>query len=122
MGVATLPPPPGDRGIAEIGLVAVKGEKKYIYPDGAAKGNLPFTPGILVGDTLYISGQASFDPKTGKLVEGDFKAHVKQTLKNIEAILSAGGRPARSSEENVSVEARCWPSSATVSAWTSIWR
>jgi 2-iminobutanoate/2-iminopropanoate deaminase len=88
--VATLPPD-GKTALAEIALVAEKGAKKIIVPEGASKSAAPFSPGILVGDTLYISGQASIDPKTGKPIEGDFKAHVTQTLKNIEAILAAAG-------------------------------
>jgi 2-iminobutanoate/2-iminopropanoate deaminase len=86
--VATLPPD-GKTAIAEIGLIAEKGPKKIIVPEGGSKSTSPYSPGILVGDTLYISGQASRDPKTGKLVEGDFKAHVTQTMRNLEAVLTA---------------------------------
>jgi 2-iminobutanoate/2-iminopropanoate deaminase len=34
-------------------------------PPGAA--SLPFSDGVLVGDTLYLSGKIGLDPKTGKV-------------------------------------------------------
>ncbi|MSU70380.1 MAG: hypothetical protein EXS39_06345 [Opitutaceae bacterium] len=73
----------------EIAMVAVKGNRRIIRPKGTKSLNLPYSPGILTGDTLFIAGQASVDPQTAKLIEGDIKAHVTQTLKNIEAILQA---------------------------------
>jgi 2-iminobutanoate/2-iminopropanoate deaminase len=73
----------------EIAMVAVRGDKKYIYPEGAEPGKAPYSPGVLAGDRLFVSGQAGVVPGTLKLVEGDFKAHVKQTLKNIESVLKA---------------------------------
>ena len=72
-------------------MVAVKGPKNVIYPHGAKPSGLPFSPGILAGDTLYLSGQAGVDPRTGKLVEGDMGVHVLQTLKNARGVLQAAG-------------------------------
>lgn len=70
---------------------AGKGERKAIYLPGVERGKRPYSPGVLIDGTLYISGQASVDPATGKLVEGDIAAHVTQTLKNIERILQTVG-------------------------------
>ena len=78
-----------DESAVSIAVVAFQGKKQIVHPREGQNLTLPFSPGILVGDTLYISGQASVDPLTGKLIEGDFKAHVTQTLKNVEAILKA---------------------------------
>jgi len=77
--------------IVEIAMVAYRGKKEPIYPGGVDRGKAPFSPGILAGDTLYLSGQAGVDPSTGKLIQGDFSSHVTQTLKNIEKVLEAGG-------------------------------
>ena len=51
----------------------------------------PYTQGIRAGDFLFISGQVPFDPATGKLVEGDIAAQTHMVLKNIQAIIEAGG-------------------------------
>lgn len=85
LGVAALPG--GSK--FQVAMVAYRGAKKVIYPGGATKGNLPFSPGILAGDTLYLSGNVGLDSATGKLVEGDIAVHVTQTLKRIGGILEA---------------------------------
>jgi 2-iminobutanoate/2-iminopropanoate deaminase len=52
----------------------------------------PYSQAILVdGKYLYTAGQGPMDPQTGKLVDGDIKTQTRQTLKNLEAILVAGG-------------------------------
>lgn len=50
------------------------------------KDDLPFSPGILVGDTLYVSGEIGFDLHTGQIPK-DFDAEVKACLDNIEIVL-----------------------------------
>jgi 2-iminobutanoate/2-iminopropanoate deaminase len=52
----------------------------------------PYSQAILVdGKFLYTAGQGPMDPVTGKIVEGDIKEQTRQVMKNLEAILSAGG-------------------------------
>jgi len=52
----------------------------------------PYSQAILVdGKFLYTAGQISIDPANGKLIDGDIKAQTRQVLKNLEAILIAGG-------------------------------
>jgi 2-iminobutanoate/2-iminopropanoate deaminase len=63
-------------------------DKKIILPPGAKPGG-NYSPGILEGDTLYISGQGGEDA-TGK-IPGDFGAEVQQSLENIGAVLKAAG-------------------------------
>jgi 2-iminobutanoate/2-iminopropanoate deaminase len=62
-------------------------ERKAIQTDTAPAAIGPYSQALLVGHTLYISGQLGIDPATGKLVEGDTAAQVEQALKNIMAIL-----------------------------------
>jgi 2-iminobutanoate/2-iminopropanoate deaminase len=50
----------------------------------------PYSPGIQVGDTLYVSGQVGFDPNTEKLPE-DFAAEVTLCLENVRTVLRGGG-------------------------------
>lgn len=63
--------------------------KKLIHPKEFAKGR-PFSPGLMVGNTLYVAGQVGQDLKTTKIPE-DFEAEVKQTLDNIDIILREAG-------------------------------
>jgi 2-iminobutanoate/2-iminopropanoate deaminase len=49
---------------------------------------LPFSPGILDGDTLYVSGEIGFDLHT-KEIPKDFDAEVKACLENIGIVLRA---------------------------------
>ena len=62
-------------------------EQKVIQTDKAPAAIGPYSQGLLVGNTLYISGQLGIDPATGKLVEGDTAAQAKQALENVMAIL-----------------------------------
>ena len=41
-------------------------DRKYIDKKLAAEKHLPFSDGVLVGNTLYISGHLGLDAKTGK--------------------------------------------------------
>ena len=61
--------------------------RKAVETDKAPAAIGPYSQALLVGNTLYISGQLGIDPATGKLVEGDTAAQAEQALKNIMAIL-----------------------------------
>jgi 2-iminobutanoate/2-iminopropanoate deaminase len=68
-------------------------EKKVIAPAEFSQSGapaLPFSPGILIDGTLYISGQVGRDLKTGAFPE-DFDAEVKKCLDNTGIILKAAG-------------------------------
>src|SRR5271156_5244262 len=47
----------------------------------------PYSPGILAGDTLYVSGLQGTDPKTHTL-PGDFGQEARNCLENIGRVLS----------------------------------
>ena len=51
----------------------------------------PYCQGVLVGDTLYVSGQIALDPATGEMVEGDIQDETAQVLDNIGGVLRAAG-------------------------------
>src|SRR5216683_924805 len=68
-------------------------ETKVISPlEFANQGedDLPFSPGILVGDTLYVSGEIGFDLHTGRIPK-DSDAEVKACLDRIGIVLKAAG-------------------------------
>ena len=50
----------------------------------------PYSPGMIFGNLIFVSGQAGRDPATGSLAP-DVEAQTAQALKNIEAILHAAG-------------------------------
>ena len=54
-----------------------------------AKG-LPFSDGIVAGNTLYIAGQEGSDD-SGKLVAGGIAAETKAALENIQKVIKAAG-------------------------------
>lgn len=58
---------------------------------GARAAEAPYTPGLRVGDTVYVSGQVPVDAATKRVVEGDFEDRVRQCMANVEAVLRAGG-------------------------------
>jgi 2-iminobutanoate/2-iminopropanoate deaminase len=72
-----------------LAVSAAAASKKIIQPKDFPTGR-PFSPGILVDDTLYIAGQTGADLKTGQFPD-DFDAEVKQCLENIGLILKEAG-------------------------------
>ena len=65
----------------------VVAEKKAVY--GETKPLGPYSPGIDVGDTVYLAGQIGM--ADGKLVEGGIEAETRQVMKNAEAVLKNAG-------------------------------
>ena len=51
----------------------------------------PYSQAIKSGNLLFLSGQISINPETNEFIDGDIKKETEQVLKNIEAILEAGG-------------------------------
>lgn len=57
----------------------------------------PYSQAVLVnGSFLYTAGQIPLDPSTNAIVAGDIKAQTRQVLRNLEAILHAGGASVKS--------------------------
>jgi 2-iminobutanoate/2-iminopropanoate deaminase len=51
----------------------------------------PYSQAVKSGNLLFVSGQTSADPASGKPVPGGPAAEAAQCLKNLEAILKAAG-------------------------------
>jgi 2-iminobutanoate/2-iminopropanoate deaminase len=68
-------------------LLAFAQERKVIVPANAAKPVGPYSPGILVKEYLYVSGQGVRDAKNN-LPDG-VAAQARQCLENVKAIIEA---------------------------------
>jgi reactive intermediate/imine deaminase len=76
--------------LAALGLSYGAGVKKKVVTPKDFPAGRPFSAGIQVGDTLYVSGSTGADQKTGKVPE-KFEDEVQLCFDNIGAILKAGG-------------------------------
>jgi 2-iminobutanoate/2-iminopropanoate deaminase len=70
-------------------LAQPKVARKSIYP-AAFKPGKPYTPGVLVGQTLYISGQVDKDPQTGAQPKG-IAEQTRMAMANVGHVLRAAG-------------------------------
>ena len=66
-------------------------QRRVIRPEKAPNTGLPFSPGILVGNTLYVSGHLGRDPVTSGLVSGGIEAETRQVLANSREVLKTAG-------------------------------
>ncbi len=65
--------------------------RRVIRPERAPNTGLPFSPGILVGNTLFVSGHLGRDPVTSALVPGGIEPETRQVLANIREVLRTAG-------------------------------
>ena len=63
--------------------------KKVIFTEKAPAPIGPYNQAILVGNTLYTSGQIAIDPATNELVLDNIEAETKVVMENLKAILEA---------------------------------
>lgn len=65
--------------------------RKVVVPDNAPKPAGPYSPAVIAGDFVYVSGQGPTDPATGARVTESVQAETRQVLTNIRTILEAAG-------------------------------
>jgi 2-iminobutanoate/2-iminopropanoate deaminase len=65
--------------------------KKIINTSKAPAPIGPYNQAVLVGNTLYTSGQIALHPETMELVLDDIKTETKQVMENMKAVLEAAG-------------------------------
>jgi len=51
----------------------------------------PYSQAVMVGDTLYCSGQIPIDPKTGHMITAGIESETERVLENLEGVLTAAG-------------------------------
>jgi len=65
--------------------------RRVIRPERAPNTGLPFSAGIMVGNTLYIAGHLGRDPVTSQLATGGIEGETRQAIANIGEVLKAAG-------------------------------
>ncbi len=63
--------------------------KTIISTDQAPAAIGPYSQGVKVGKTIYLSGQIPLLPKTGEMVEGGIEEQTRHVMDNIQAILKS---------------------------------
>lgn len=66
-------------------------KKDVIATQSAPAAIGPYSQGISAGDMVFTSGQIPLDPASGAVVGGNAAEQVEQCLKNLQAVLEAGG-------------------------------
>jgi 2-iminobutanoate/2-iminopropanoate deaminase len=77
-----------------IGLISLSGQPGYGQEHHAVNlsnvRGLPYSDGIVAGNTLYIAGQEGADD-SDKLVAGGIAAETKAALENVQRVIKAAG-------------------------------
>ena len=63
--------------------------KKIIFTEKAPAPIGPYNQAVLVGKTLYTSGQIAINPATNELVLDNIETETKQVMENLKAVLEA---------------------------------
>jgi len=63
--------------------------KKIIFTDKAPAPIGPYNQAVLIGNTLYTSGQIALRPETMELILDDIETETKQVMENMKAVLEA---------------------------------
>ena len=71
-------------------------KREAVKAAGAPAAIGPYSQAVRANGFLFCSGQIPLDPGTGKLVDGGIEAQTERVMKNIEAVLTAGGTTLRS--------------------------
>jgi len=65
--------------------------RQAIPPPGAAAPSAPYSPAIVSGGLVFVSGQGPLDLKTGEYLKGDVQSETRHVFENIKTILQAAG-------------------------------
>ena len=65
--------------------------KKIIFTEKAPAPIGPYNQAVMIGNTLYTSGQIAINPANGELVLDTIEIETKQVMENMKAVLEAAG-------------------------------
>lgn len=63
--------------------------KKIIFTEKAPAPIGPYSQAVLIGNTLYTSGQIALHPSSGELILASIEEETKQVMENMQAVLEA---------------------------------
>lgn len=66
-------------------------EKKAVSPPGGPPPQGPYTPAVVWGDLVFVSGQGPVDPANGKVMTGDVLDEFGLAVRNVQTLLQAAG-------------------------------
>ncbi len=92
--------------------------KEIIIPEGTDPSALPFSPGVKVGNLLFLSGSAGID-KNGRVPGPDIESQARQAFENLGEVLKAAG----SSWDKV-VKVTCYLThpERDLAGWNKVWK
>lgn len=62
-----------------------------IIPPGSAPPLAPYSPGVRVGNTIYVSGILAMDADGNTVGAGDIRAQTRHVIESIKSVVEAGG-------------------------------
>jgi 2-iminobutanoate/2-iminopropanoate deaminase len=65
--------------------------KKIIFTEKAPAPIGPYNQAVLIGNTLYTSGQIAINPVNNEMVLETIEVETKQVMQNMQAVLEAAG-------------------------------
>ena len=65
--------------------------KKQVNAKNAAPPAGAYSPGLIAGDFVFVSGQGPLDPATGKIAGETIEEQTERVLENVKAVLEAAG-------------------------------
>lgn len=65
--------------------------RRAVHTDAAPQAIGTYSQALVVGGTVYLSGQIPLDPESMQIVAGGFRREVEQVLANLRAVASASG-------------------------------
>ncbi len=62
-----------------------------LTPPGSPAPRGPYSPAVRAGDFVFVSGQLPIDAASNKIVSSSVAEQTRQTIENLQAVLSAAG-------------------------------
>ena len=62
-----------------------------VFVKGHAAPSAPYSPAIIEGNLVFVSGQGPLDPVTKQVVSTDLAEQTRVTLENVQKVLEAAG-------------------------------